>query len=165
MRPVDGRRFWECGDRLHLGTYLLVCNIIDVRKRLHTPARTRIFSLLCSCRAFVIHEFGRDGRELPIQVIAAITQHNAVCLWAPILAPPCTRTTCCSMTTAALPTALQDIISPKFHQNNFSEESYIKNELGIKLDKGTRPSTSIGDRAYSSTLHRTSGADCPNECF
>ncbi|KAH9944048.1 uncharacterized protein BXZ73DRAFT_87020 [Epithele typhae] len=39
------------------------------------------------------------------------------------------------MTTAALPLPLQDVISPKFHQNNFAEESYIKNELGIKLDK------------------------------
>ncbi|KAI0778575.1 hypothetical protein BD413DRAFT_510192 [Trametes elegans] len=30
---------------------------------------------------------------------------------------------------------LKDIISPQFHQNNFNEEQYIKNELGIKLDK------------------------------
>lgn len=43
------------------------------------------------------------------------------------------------MTTAALPTALQDIISPKFHQNNFVEENFIKNDLGIKLDKGKHP--------------------------
>lgn len=34
------------------------------------------------------------------------------------------------------PSALRDIIRPQFHQNNFAEESYIKSELGIKLDKG-----------------------------
>lgn len=33
--------------------------------------------------------------------------------------------------------ALKDIIHPQFHQNNFLEENFIKNELGIKLDKGT----------------------------
>ncbi|KAI8981276.1 hypothetical protein BD414DRAFT_516202 [Trametes punicea] len=35
--------------------------------------------------------------------------------------------------TLSLP--LKDIISPQFHQNNFAEELYVKNELGIKLDK------------------------------
>lgn len=35
------------------------------------------------------------------------------------------------------PSALRDIIRPQFHQNNFFEESYIKDELGVKLDKGT----------------------------
>ena len=34
------------------------------------------------------------------------------------------------------PSALKDIIRPQFHQNNFLEEAYIKNDLGIKLDKG-----------------------------
>ena len=35
------------------------------------------------------------------------------------------------------PSTLRDIICPQFHQNNFLEENFIKNELGIKLDKGT----------------------------
>ena len=35
------------------------------------------------------------------------------------------------------PSALRDLINPQFHQNNFPEEVYIKNELGIRLDKGT----------------------------
>lgn len=35
------------------------------------------------------------------------------------------------------PSALRDIINPQFHQNNFPEEVYIKNELGVRLDKGT----------------------------
>ena len=34
------------------------------------------------------------------------------------------------------PSALKDIVRPSFHQNNFAEESWVKNELGIKLDKG-----------------------------
>ena len=34
------------------------------------------------------------------------------------------------------PSTLRDIICPQFHQNNFPEENFIKNELGIKLDKG-----------------------------
>jgi hypothetical protein len=34
------------------------------------------------------------------------------------------------------PSALRDIVNPQFHQNNFPEELYIKNELGIRLDKG-----------------------------
>ena len=45
-----------------------------------------------------------------------------------------------AMTTAnplAGPSALRDLVSPQFHQNNFSVESYIKNDLGVKLDKGT----------------------------
>lgn len=42
------------------------------------------------------------------------------------------------MTTNPLagPSALRDIVHPQFHQNNFPEEIYIKNELGLKLDKG-----------------------------
>ncbi len=35
------------------------------------------------------------------------------------------------------PSILKDIINPQFHQNSFPAESYIKSELGIKLDKGT----------------------------
>jgi cleavage and polyadenylation specificity factor subunit 4 len=34
------------------------------------------------------------------------------------------------------PSALRDIVDPQFHQNNFPEEIYIKNELNIRLDKG-----------------------------
>ena len=34
------------------------------------------------------------------------------------------------------PSALRDIVDPQFHQNNFPEELYIKNELNIRLDKG-----------------------------
>lgn len=34
------------------------------------------------------------------------------------------------------PSALKDIVHPQFHQNNFPEELYVKNELGLKLDKG-----------------------------
>lgn len=34
------------------------------------------------------------------------------------------------------PSALRDIINPQFHQNNFPEELFVKQELGIKLDKG-----------------------------
>jgi len=36
------------------------------------------------------------------------------------------------------PSALRDIIHPQFHQNNFPAEAFIKNELGIKLEKGQR---------------------------
>lgn len=32
--------------------------------------------------------------------------------------------------------ALRDVIHPQFYQNNFPAETYIKTELGIKLDKG-----------------------------
>ncbi|KAG0708960.1 hypothetical protein DFH29DRAFT_889887 [Suillus ampliporus] len=41
------------------------------------------------------------------------------------------------MTTNPLagPSALRDIVHPQFHQNNFPEELYIKNELGLKIDK------------------------------
>ncbi|TFK98644.1 hypothetical protein BDV98DRAFT_572490 [Pterulicium gracile] len=42
------------------------------------------------------------------------------------------------MTTAnplAGPSALRDLISPQFHQNNFAIEDFVKSELGIKLDK------------------------------
>lgn len=38
------------------------------------------------------------------------------------------------------PSALRDLINPQFHQNNFPEELYIKNELGIRLDKGNKSS-------------------------
>jgi cleavage and polyadenylation specificity factor subunit 4 len=34
------------------------------------------------------------------------------------------------------PSPLRDIVRPQFHQNNFSQELFIKNELGVKLDKG-----------------------------
>ncbi|KAG6333658.1 hypothetical protein ID866_5428 [Astraeus odoratus] len=34
------------------------------------------------------------------------------------------------------PSALKDLIQPQFHQNNFQEELFVKNELGLKLDKG-----------------------------
>lgn len=34
------------------------------------------------------------------------------------------------------PSPLKDLIQPQFHQNNFPEELYIKNDLGLKLDKG-----------------------------
>ncbi len=37
------------------------------------------------------------------------------------------------------PSALRDIVDPQFHQNNFPEELYIKNELNIRLDKGVAP--------------------------
>lgn len=34
------------------------------------------------------------------------------------------------------PSPLRDIVRPQFHQNNFVQELFIKNELGLKLDKG-----------------------------
>lgn len=34
------------------------------------------------------------------------------------------------------PSPLRDIVRPQFHQNNFAQELFIKNELGLKLDKG-----------------------------
>ena len=34
------------------------------------------------------------------------------------------------------PSPLRDVINPQFHQNNFPAEAFIKNELGVKLDKG-----------------------------
>lgn len=48
------------------------------------------------------------------------------------------------MTTAnplAVPSALQDVVDPRFHQNNFSAERHIKTELGLKLDKGVQVHT------------------------
>lgn len=36
------------------------------------------------------------------------------------------------------PSPLRDIIRPQFHQNNFVQELFIKNELGLKLDKGAQ---------------------------
>ena len=35
------------------------------------------------------------------------------------------------------PSPLRDVVRPQFHQNNFIQELFIKNELGLKLDKGT----------------------------
>ena len=58
--------------------------------------------------------------------------HGSRRLFRALLAPEL----CSTMTTTTLTTSLQDIISPKFHQNNFAEELFVKNELGIKLDKG-----------------------------
>jgi cleavage and polyadenylation specificity factor subunit 4 len=37
------------------------------------------------------------------------------------------------------PSSLKDLVKPEFHQFNFPAEKYIKNELGIKLDKGKCP--------------------------
>lgn len=34
------------------------------------------------------------------------------------------------------PSYLRDILDPQFHQNNSNVETYVKTELGIKLDKG-----------------------------
>ena len=34
------------------------------------------------------------------------------------------------------PSPLRDVVRPQFHQNNFAQELFIKNELGLKLDKG-----------------------------
>lgn len=34
------------------------------------------------------------------------------------------------------PSPLRDIVRPQFHQNNFDQELFIKNDLGLKLDKG-----------------------------
>lgn len=34
------------------------------------------------------------------------------------------------------PSPLRDIVRPQFHQNNFAQELFVKNELGLKLDKG-----------------------------
>ena len=36
------------------------------------------------------------------------------------------------------PSPLRDIVRPQFHQNNFVQELFIKNELGLKLDKGVQ---------------------------
>lgn len=54
------------------------------------------------------------------------------------------------------PSALRDIIRPQFHQNNFTEESYIKSDLGIKLDKGASPIRSARVHLISSfcTVHQ-----------
>lgn len=46
------------------------------------------------------------------------------------------------MTTTTI-APLQDIISPKFHQNNFAEEFYVKNDLGVKLDKGAHTAYAV----------------------
>ncbi|KAI6137416.1 hypothetical protein F5141DRAFT_1041174 [Pisolithus sp. B1] len=39
-------------------------------------------------------------------------------------------------TPLAGPSPLKDLVQPQFHQNNFQEELFVKNELGLKLDKG-----------------------------
>ena len=71
-----------------------------------------------------------------------------------------------TMTTTTLSTGLQDIISPKFHQNNFEEELYIKNDLGIKLDKGlllTPPCTLYSDHVPDDQICRLflTSTGCP----
>ena len=40
------------------------------------------------------------------------------------------------------PSTLRDVILPQFHQVNLAIEPYIKNELGIKLDKGNYQASS-----------------------
>ena len=42
------------------------------------------------------------------------------------------------------PSPLRDIVRPQFHQNNFVQELFIKNELGLKLDKGVERLASPG---------------------
>lgn len=34
------------------------------------------------------------------------------------------------------PSSLRDIVRPQFHQVNLSAESFVKDKLGVKLDKG-----------------------------
>ena len=46
------------------------------------------------------------------------------------------------------PSALRDLIRPQFHQNNFLEENYVKNELGIKLDKGVSVSVRSSESLF-----------------
>jgi cleavage and polyadenylation specificity factor subunit 4 len=36
----------------------------------------------------------------------------------------------------AAPSPLRDIVRPQFHQLQLEPEAFVKNELGIKLDKG-----------------------------
>ena len=44
--------------------------------------------------------------------------------------------TVASFRSRPIPPELQDLIAPDFHNVNFSIESYIKKDLGLKLDKG-----------------------------
>ena len=50
------------------------------------------------------------------------------------------------------PSSLRDIIRPQFHQNNFVEENFVKNELGIKLDKGEH-TASCEITLYADIMH------------
>lgn len=34
------------------------------------------------------------------------------------------------------PSTLRDIIRPQFHQVNLTAENFVKNTIGLKLDKG-----------------------------
>lgn len=34
------------------------------------------------------------------------------------------------------PSSLRDIVRPQFHQVNLTAESFVKDKLGVKLDKG-----------------------------
>jgi hypothetical protein len=52
------------------------------------------------------------------------------------------------------PSALRDLVHPQFHQNNFPEELYIKNELGIRLDKGTVHNSSLLPSLLTLHSHR-----------
>jgi hypothetical protein len=52
------------------------------------------------------------------------------------------------------PSALRDVINPQFHQNNFPEELYIKNELGMRLDKGTVHHSSFQPSLLTLHSHR-----------
>jgi hypothetical protein len=42
-------------------------------------------------------------------------------------------------TTLSSQSAIKDIIKPDFHQLNLPAETFIKNELRFKLDKGKSP--------------------------
>lgn len=42
------------------------------------------------------------------------------------------------------PSPLRDIVRPQFHQNNFAQELFVKNDLGLKLDKGTHRRVCLG---------------------
>lgn len=57
---------------------------------------------------------------------------------------------------------LKDIISPQFHQNNFAEESFVKNELGLKLDKGAQAAVPASQPLTNkrSRVQTTRYADC-----
>lgn len=56
--------------------------------------------------------------------------------------PPLEMTTVNSL---AGPSALRDVISPQFHQNNFPAETHIKADLGLKLDKGHNPLSALAN--------------------
>ena len=42
------------------------------------------------------------------------------------------------------PSPLRDIVRPQFHQKNFAQELFVKNDLGLKLDKGTHRRVCLG---------------------